>query len=124
MEDIFTKRLTREREERGWSREHTAKQLGMKYSAYCQYEKGNRKPNHEKLMAIATVYGVSIDYLLGNSHFKKGPGPDIHAILDLTDEQIVKDMQFKVDQQTLTETQVRRLIAFVRAERSVAEDDS
>lgn len=119
MEDIFTKRLAREREERGWDKKQAAQHLGIKYSAYCQYENGNRKPKHEKLVAIASFYGVTVDYLLGNNHFKQSETPDIHAILDLSDEQIVKDVQFKVDHEPLTEAQVRRLIAFVRAERSI-----
>lgn len=119
MEDIFAIRLKREREERGWQKQQAAKYLGLQNSTYGHYEKANRRPDYDTLLRIAEKYEVSVDYLLGKSHFKNGGGPQITAILDLTDDQIVKSVQFKVDSEPLTETQVRRLIAFVRAERSV-----
>lgn len=121
--DIFATRLTRERESRGWTKEHAANELGLKYSTLVHYEAGKRRPDYETVVKIAQHYGVTVDYLLGSSHVKQGDGPDLQSILDLSDEQILQNVKFSVDAQLLSEIQVRRLIAFVRAERSFVHDN-
>lgn len=124
MEDIFTNRLRREREARGFKKYQAATFLGIKNSTYGHYEQGKRRPDYEVLLQIAERYEVTVDYLLGKSHYWRAEtGPDIQAILDLSDDEIIKGVQFKVDSETLTELQVRRLIAFVRAERFGAVKD-
>lgn len=114
MKDIFSIRLTRERELRGFNKGEAAKFLGLQNSTYCHYEQGNRHPDYDALLRIAESYEVSVDYLLGKNHLRQG-SPDMQAILDLTDDQIVKNVKFKVDSEVLTAEQVRRLIAFVRS---------
>lgn len=124
MDDILTNRLRRERERRNFKKYQAAKFLEIKNSTYGHYEQGKRRPDIATLLHIANRYEVSVDYLLGKSHYRNAQaGPDMQAILDLTDDEIVKSVQFKVDSQTLSESQVQRLIAFVRAERFVGKDD-
>ena len=55
------------REEKGISMREAARCLNMAYTTYVNYEKGDREPNSETLIAIATFYGTSIDYLLGKT---------------------------------------------------------
>ena len=52
-----------------------ARQLGMPYTTYVNYEKGTREPNSETLISLAKFYGTSIDYLLCKSD--SPPGRDI-----------------------------------------------
>ncbi len=67
------------RAEKGISMRDAAKCLHMPYTTYVNYEKGEREPNSETLIAIATFYGTSIDYLLGKTslrHYTAEPMPD------------------------------------------------
>lgn len=56
---------------RGWNMKEAAKELGLPYTTYVNYEKGSREPNSETLIMFSEFYGVSIDYLLGNSDDKE-----------------------------------------------------
>lgn len=60
----FKDRLKLLREEKGWSKTEVAKKLGISYSAYSNYEYGNREPNQNMTKKIANTYGVSVLYLL------------------------------------------------------------
>ena len=60
-------RLKELREKNGKSKVDAARELGINYSTYCNYESGIREPNSELLKSIAKHYGVSVDYILGLS---------------------------------------------------------
>ena len=51
----------------GKNMKETAQALGLAYTTYVSYEKGDREPNSEMLILFATHYGVSIDYLRGKA---------------------------------------------------------
>ena len=53
------------RERKGVSMTEIARLLGMKYTTYVGYEKGQREPNSDVLVKIADFYGTTVDYLLG-----------------------------------------------------------
>lgn len=42
-----------------------AKALGIPYTTYVSYEKGDREPNSEMLIKLSKFFNVSIDYLIG-----------------------------------------------------------
>ena len=42
-----------------------ARELHMSYTTYVGYEKGEREPNSEVLIAIAKYYRCTVDYLIG-----------------------------------------------------------
>ena len=58
-------RMRELRLKKGISMMEAARRLSMPYTTYVNYEKGNREPNSETLIAIAEFYGVTIDFLLG-----------------------------------------------------------
>ena len=68
-------RLSQLRQEKGLNMREAARQLGMPYTTYVNYEKGTREPNSETLISLAKFYGTSIDYLLCKSD--SPPGRDI-----------------------------------------------
>ena len=68
-------RLSQLRQEKGLNMREAARQLGMPYTTYVNYEKGTREPNSEILISLAKFYGTSIDYLLCKSD--SPPGRDI-----------------------------------------------
>lgn len=55
------------REEKGLNMRQTAISLGIPYTTYISYEKGEREPNSEMLISLADFFNCSIDYLLGRS---------------------------------------------------------
>lgn len=62
----FAARLRILRKERGWSQEHTAKQLGIDRTSYADYEKSRIMPSLYLVRSIARLYGVTTDMLLEN----------------------------------------------------------
>lgn len=81
-------RLSQLRQEKGLNMREAARQLGMPYTTYVNYEKGTREPNSETLIALAEFYGVSIDYLLCKTSVSNGtaippgfqPMPDMDMV--------------------------------------------
>ena len=57
-------RIAALRRSRDMSQEQLAKVLGISPSAVGMYEQGRREPSAATLVAIATLFGVSTDYLL------------------------------------------------------------
>ena len=43
-------------------------------STVSQYETGKRRPDTETMQRLATVFGVSVDYLLGRTDVRELPG--------------------------------------------------
>jgi transcriptional regulator with XRE-family HTH domain len=87
--DQFRKRLKDQRKSRGWSQEDLAKMLldrrieGVYPSTIAKVEAGDRAVRIDELTAIADVFGVSVDTLLGR---KAKSRRDLRYLLDaLTD---------------------------------------
>lgn len=55
------------RKDKGLSMAQVARDLGLKYTTYVSYEKGDREPSSEMLIQIADYYGCTVDYLVGNT---------------------------------------------------------
>ena len=49
------------------TQEQAAEQLGLKVRIWKYYESGERMPSRETLEKMASLFSVSIDYLLGNT---------------------------------------------------------
>ena len=62
----FGSRLKKLRLQKSWSQAQLAERLGLTKSVVSAYENGIRMPSYEVLLALARVYKVSTDYLLGN----------------------------------------------------------
>lgn len=63
-------RLEMLRKEKGLSQEIFAKKVNMTQQRISSYEKGKREPDIETLKTFADFFGVSIDYLTGNSDIR------------------------------------------------------
>lgn len=57
--------LKKLREQRGFNMKEIAIELGIPYTTYVGYEKGEREPNSDVLVKIANYYNTSVDYILG-----------------------------------------------------------
>jgi transcriptional regulator with XRE-family HTH domain len=70
---LNTKRLKEKREEKGWSRNQAAQEIGLLQSAYSRYESGQNVPSLSVLKIIAMTLGTSVEYLAGKTD---DPSPD------------------------------------------------
>ena len=59
-------RISEERKKLGLSQEELANKVGVSQKSISKYECGTRRPSYETLTLMAGLFGVSIDYLLGN----------------------------------------------------------
>lgn len=60
-------RLRGLREDRGWTQTEVADRVGVSSVTVNRYESGERNPGFEMLIALADLFRVSIDYLLGRT---------------------------------------------------------
>lgn len=51
--------------ERGWSQQEVADRAGLNKMTIFQYENGKRKPSFEVIEALAEIFHVDMNYLLG-----------------------------------------------------------
>ncbi|MFD0714308.1 helix-turn-helix domain-containing protein [Paenibacillus sp. GCM10027626] len=112
-------RIAKLREDRGWTQEQTAASLGISRAALSHYEKNRREPDSATLSKFADLFHVSVDYLVGRK-IASPAGDPIYVLVDqleLSDEQSLKKFRLTIDGRQLTLEEVRRFIAFVRAER-------
>ena len=58
------------REDRDWTQEFVAEQLGIKQTTYSKYELGKINIPAERLRKLAKLYSVTIDYLMERAEEK------------------------------------------------------
>lgn len=64
-------RIAEERKKLGLTQEELATQLKVSQKSISKYERGNRRPSYETLVLMSSIFGVSVDYLLGNDGLSK-----------------------------------------------------
>lgn len=62
---LFAKRLQQLRKQRGWSQPELGKQTGVSGQIIGRYELGLISPSIEVARRLARVFGVTVDYLIG-----------------------------------------------------------
>jgi transcriptional regulator with XRE-family HTH domain len=73
-------RLRELRARRGFTQDHVARRLGCHESAVSRWESGSRFPTGEDLVALADLFEVSTDDLLGRERQFAAPGS---ALVDM-----------------------------------------
>lgn len=68
MPDTISERLTNLRIKNNYSQSFVARQIGVTPALISAYEKQERKPSLDKLVALADIYHVSTDYILGRTY--------------------------------------------------------
>ena len=63
------------RKEKGISQQELAQMLYVNQTAVSQWERGVTNPSTDTAIALANIFGVSVDYLLGNSDYPGAPTP-------------------------------------------------
>lgn len=62
---FFSDRLKQLRNENNLTQNDLAEQLQINVRTLRRYEAGEVQPNYEKLSQLASIFNVSVDYLLG-----------------------------------------------------------
>lgn len=63
---LFAKRLREKRKAKHLTQEELAKKVGITKTSISFYETGKKKPTYERLVELASVLEVDINYFLGN----------------------------------------------------------
>lgn len=101
-------RISEVRKQNGYSQAALGRAINRAQNTICNWENGNREPDNESLLRLSSLFGVSVDYLLGKSDTPALPqrkgvkipvlgrvvaGIPIEAIEDVLDyEEISEDM--------------------------------
>lgn len=85
---IFDERLTELRKEMGVTQKDFAEKLQIEPSKYNKWENGKTVPDFDTVIRLANYFGVTVDYLVGNSDAKKQENENIIKELGLTDKGI------------------------------------
>ena len=70
-------RIRETRVEKGLSQKQVALEIGVKSPSVSNWESGKTTPTPENYMAMARLFNVSVDYLLGRDDAPKPPAPPI-----------------------------------------------
>lgn len=90
---MFTDRLKSVRAKSGLSQKDVAERLFISQQAYAKYEIGSSSPNPETLSNIAKLFGVSVDYLVGNEPVEQAISErDLQVALFGGDEEVTDEM--------------------------------
>lgn len=68
---IYAERIKHLRTRRGLSQDQLAAMLGISRSTIGMYETGQREPDFEMCEAIADIFNVDMDYLIGRSDIER-----------------------------------------------------
>lgn len=79
----FGERLRELREERGYTQEQLANILHTSRSRIGMYEKGMREPDFEMQEAIADLFNVNLDYLIGRKNDVPEFDPEMLTLIEI-----------------------------------------
>lgn len=102
--------LRRLRTEAQWTQPELAQRLGISRSAVSMYELGAREPDFETLEAMAELFQVDMNTLLGKEKVPAGSGE--HQVSDEMLKFALWGDSADIDEQDLAD--VKRYAAFIR----------
>ena len=95
---MLNERIRALRKEHGYSQEQMARKLHLTQGAISQWENGLTVPAADQLIALADVFGITVDDLLGREQQETPPPPardDVAALMaDLSPEEQARVRQY------------------------------
>lgn len=70
------------RKEKQWNQTELAKKLGVGRTTITEYERETIVPSYDKILSMAKVFGVSVDYLTGESNSRMGVVEDVNDLAE------------------------------------------
>ena len=99
----FGYRLASLRSEKGLTGKQLGELVGANKSIVAQWESGRNYPNNEKLIKLADIFGVTIDYLMGRTDSKQSIN-----VLTAKGEEVVDLSNFTQEQQDLIKSLIKQ----------------
>lgn len=114
-------RIKKKRKQMGLSQSELAEKMGVgRNTTISGWETGSKKLDNEKLTKLASLFNVSVDYLLGHKEAEAiEKEKSFIELMELSENESWEKFSLVVDGEKLTKGQTKRLIAFIRAERSI-----
>lgn len=103
MDRKFGYRLAALRCERDLTCARLGELIGVPKGTISNWENGNYYPNNDRLVALADLFGVSTDYLMGRTDSKKSI-----QVLTAEGEKVISLDEFTPEQQELIKALVRQ----------------
>ena len=100
--EIFSIRLKTLRKEREKTQEDMSKLLHIQRSTYGEYERGKIMPPVSKIKVLADYFGVSVDYLMGNTNIQTHKERNESAPLDISRQMKIMLEYLQDNQSALT----------------------
>lgn len=111
---VLAERLHMLRVASGMKQEDIANYLGISRSSYTYYELSRSKPDYDSLIRLASLFRVSVDYLIGKTNF-----PDASRQLRVEDDTLNRKEIQEMSPGDLTSNERHLLYLF----RLLPEDD-
>ena len=93
---MFTDRLTKLRQARGWTKKEFSAQIGKTQQTVGKWENGTNAPTFKDLVKLVELFGVTSDYLLGLSD---SPGKYAYPPFNDDKEEYVGEMFKHLDEE-------------------------
>lgn len=103
---MFPERIKELRLSKKMTQQDVADKLGITRPAYTAYEKGKREPDFSILQSLANIFGVTTDYLLGNTQVPEWATEEERIELD---KLLESNVNMAYGGETLTPEQVQRV---------------
>lgn len=104
---MFVQRLNELLKERGITRKKFLEDVGMGRNAFSHWEKDGRTPNNSTFKAIADYFGVSVEYLRGETDERESSSS---SVPQLSEDQLALLLEIK----SLPEDQQKEAWAFIQ----------
>ncbi|WP_370852220.1 helix-turn-helix domain-containing protein [Megasphaera elsdenii] len=85
------------RKQKHITQEELGKVLDIQKAAISKYENGRAEPSTEVLKKMSAYFGVSIDYLLGNSTSKEIPNSNLPPLTPKDERDIARDLENMIE---------------------------
>lgn len=87
------------RREQGWNQKELGDKLGVGQTTVSAWETGKNEPDYKSIRAMAELFEVSADYLLGfnDDHIRRGLSPEAYAEKQKRLRQQHDERQFEQD---------------------------
>lgn len=113
---MLGERIKKQREIKEISQKKLADLLGVSPSTIGMYEQNRRSPDKDMLLKLASIFNVSVDYLLGTTKVKtpttesKNEYKDINDILSKAKEQLLNQEGLMFNGEPATEEAIQSIV--------------
>lgn len=96
---IFADKIILQRKKSGWSQEELAEKMGVSRQAVSKWEGAQSVPDLEKVLRLASLFGVTTDYLLKDEIEDAeyiGDGGEVSSLYSLSLEEADEYLNFRI----------------------------